>query len=371
MQINRNQTEESSILISVFQSIDSGLIVCDNHGIIIMMNTESERLTGWMSAQAKGLNLDRVYNAIDEETGISILPFLLRQLKSGKNDISGSKLILKCRDGKTYRVSNHIKLLTHNGETAGIIILFRDETSDFRLQAEMQKEEKFRALKSLASSVAHDYNNILTAILGNTSLAMMCLNSKEKTGEMLEKIEKSCFKARDFNQKLLIFAADSKPITEKTEMADIVNLVKSNEKINNNIQFIFSIPDTIWPVCIDRFQIKTAIEKLLDNAVQAMPSGGAVKISACNSVIDYYNNMLLEPGRYVCLSVKDKGVGVPSSYTDRIFEPFFTTKCSGSGLGLSHCYSIMKRNGGAITVESEEGKGSTFKLYMPASKPAC
>jgi PAS domain S-box-containing protein len=370
-QMNEQITAENKMLISTLQSIGDGIITCDNSARICFMNRQAEQLTGWTFAQADGLNLEKVYNVRDLRTKYSITPFVLRVLRTGKAESFGNQLVLTKNNGTEILISDSVTPLKQDGiNVSGLVIVFKDRTRQAAVDRELLKEQRFESTKIMASGIAHIYNNILTAILGNTSLAMMCLKPDSKIMELLVKTEKACYKARDFNHNLLAFATTNPPLTEKIILADILQpsnfpyICESGSTLN-----IIS-SEGLWTLDGDKNQIKTAIGNILTNAVQAMPEGGSVIIRADNIIMDTGNTLLVEPGRYVKVSVTDQGTGIPAIHIDKAFDPFFTTKNRGSGLGLTLCYSIIKRHGGNVIIESTEGKGSTVTLFLPASKPA-
>ena len=129
----------------------------------------------------------------------------------------------------------------------------------------------------------------------------------------------------------------------------------------------FELPDNLWNVNIDVSQVCQVVDNMIINANQAMPSGGIIHVRAANTTVHPENNLRIAPGRYVEISIKDQGSGISPENMAKIFEPFFTTKTNGNGLGLSTSYSIIKKHGGTITVDSEPGLGACFTIYLPVS----
>jgi CheY-like chemotaxis protein len=161
------------------------------------------------------------------------------------------------------------------------------------------------------------------------------------------------------------------------KVASIPELVK--EVVNfslrgSNVRCEFDLPDNLWPVEVDTGQISQVINNLIINASQAMPEGGIIRLCAENIILGSNDNdndndiVLLKEGKYIKISVKDQGIGIPKEHLSKIFDPYFTTKETGSGLGLAISYSIIKKHGGYITIESESGSGTTVYIYLPASE---
>jgi len=214
----------------------------------------------------------------------------------------------------------------------------------------------------LAGGIAHDFNNILTAILGNISLARMQQHDSEKTAKRLAEAENAASRARDLTQQLLTFARGGEPVKKVVKAGALLKEAAGFAMHGSSVRCEFALADDLWPVEVDEGQLSQVIHNLVINAAQAMPDGGIITIGAAN-----YRS-LPEGQRCVRISVADTGTGIPEQHLQRIFDPYFTTKQQGSGLGLATCYSIIKKHGGFISVESTLGKGSTFCLSLPASE---
>jgi nitrogen-specific signal transduction histidine kinase/ActR/RegA family two-component response regulator len=249
----------------------------------------------------------------------------------------------------------------------GIIEYARDISNQKLMEKEMQKVEKLESLGILAGGIAHDFNNILTAILGNVSLAKMPGRCDEKIIKRLTDAEKACERAKDLTQQLLTFAKGGTPIKKTAAIAELIRDTAGFALRGSNVRSEVSIAEDLWAVDVDEGQISQVIHNLVINADQAMPQGGVLKLRAENMRIDANKVIPLPEGNYIAIAIVDQGVGIPKEYVAKIFDPFFTTKQKGSGLGLASSYSIISNHGGHITVESTPGSGSTFTFYLPAS----
>jgi len=243
----------------------------------------------------------------------------------------------------------------------------RDITSRKRMENELQKMEKLESLGILAGGIAHDFNNILSAILGNVSLAKLRVQPEEKLYAYLNNAETACSRARDLTQQLLTFAKGGAPVKKTSSIVQLLNETAGFALRGSNVRCEFRIVEDLWTAEVDEGQISQVIHNLVINADQAMPEGGTLKVRAENILINGQQNIPLPEGKYIAVSVSDQGIGIPKEYIAKIFDPFFTTKQKGSGLGLASCYSILVNHGGYITVASEPGAGSTFTFYLPAS----
>jgi CheY-like chemotaxis protein len=187
---------------------------------------------------------------------------------------------------------------------------------------------------------------------------------------MLDEAEKAAIRARDLTQQLLTFARGGKPVKK---LADITGIIKESAAFalrGSKVKLELSLPGDLWPIETDEGQMSQVINNLVINADEAMPSGGTLKIHAENLVFKKTAALPLPSGNYVRIDIKDTGMGISQEHLQRIFEPYFTTKQKGSGLGLTTAYSIVRNHGGYILAESKQNEGSTFHIYLPASKKA-
>ena len=238
-----------------------------------------------------------------------------------------------------------------------------EEISELRqARQDFLKNQKIEALGVLAGGLAHDFNNILTIILGNVSLARLQLHDPEKVTKQLEKAENATARAKDLAQQLLTFARGGEPVKKIVEVAGLLKEAAGFALHGSNVRGEFDLADDLWPVEADEGQLSQVIQNLVLNAVQAMPEGGSVTISAENVISPQ------EEKRFVKISVADTGSGISENHLQRIFDPYFTTKQQGSGLGLATCHSIIRKHGGKIRATSTLGKGSTFHISLPASE---
>jgi len=235
-----------------------------------------------------------------------------------------------------------------------------------RMEEELVKVQKLESLGVLAGGIAHDFNNILTAILGNISLAKMYYHSPEKATTRLTEAEKACVQAQRLTQQLLTFSRGGAPIKKTAVVSGLIADSCNFAAAGSHVRCEIAISDNLSPVEVDEGQIGQVLNNLVINAVHAMPQGGVLHIQAENVKVTSEQALPLNDGDYVKITVRDQGVGIPENILPRIFDPYFTTKHKGSGLGLATCYSIIKNHGGFITAESKVGVGTTVYTYLPA-----
>jgi signal transduction histidine kinase/CheY-like chemotaxis protein len=237
-----------------------------------------------------------------------------------------------------------------------------------KIEDELLSTRQLESLGILAGGIAHDFNNLLTAILGNTSLAKMFAAPDDKIYARLEDVERASIRAKDLTQQLLTFSKGGAPIRSVTSITNVIRESSQFALRGSKSRCELYVTDELWPVEVDEGQISQVVGNMAINADQAMPEGGVVEIRAENVNLLKGQVVTLEPGRYVRLSIKDSGIGIHSDHLGKIFTPYFTTKQTGSGLGLATSYSIVKKHGGVIIVESETGRGTTFHIYLPATE---
>jgi len=282
------------------------------------------------------------------------------------------------KDGSTFDCHIRYALLDPESKDSAVLAIVEDmterkkaEEEKEKLQAQLNQAQKMEAIGELAGGVAHDFNNILTSIIGNADLALMDLD--KDVGNYIEEIRKGGHRAAALTRQLLAF---SRKELIRPEVLDLNSVAMNLEKmlrrlIGEDIELVTVYAPDLWQVEADPAQIEQIVMNLSVNARDAMPKGGKLTIETANVVLDeaYFQEHGLESekGPYVMLAVADNGIGIDKETQDRIFDPFFTTKKmgKGTGLGLSTVYGIVKQNKGHIWVYSEEGKGTTFKVYLP------
>ena len=361
----RKKAEEALRMAQKYSSnlIDSSLdmiISVDINRRIVEFNNAAQVTFGYSKEEIIGKSIDLLY--ADSAEGLKVHNTTRRE-----GQFSG-EILNKRKNGELFPsfLSSSV-LEDESGKFLGIMGVSGDITDLKQLEEERTKTEKLESIGILAGGIAHDFNNILTVILGNVSLAKMRIDSKSEEYEVLKEAENASYRAKDLTQQLLTFAKGGAPIKETTELTELIRDTVKFSIIGSNVQYSTSFTPDLWPSDVNNGQINQAINNLAINAQQAMPEGGTINITAENVSITPGDNLPLQKGNYIKISIKDKGIGISEDHLTKIFDPYFTTKQLGSGLGLATTYSIIKRHGGHIAVESELGVGTTFHIYLSAS----
>ncbi len=271
----------------------------------------------------------------------------------------------------TFRVlSSPVK--DENGEVTSVIEILEDITETRLLEAQLRQAQKMEAVGRLAGGVAHDFNNLLTIIGAHADFIESALPQGDRVLEDLDQIRRASDRATSLTRQLLAFSR-RQPMRPTVlnlnsvleEMGRMVTRV-----IGEDIRVEFRLTPALWPVEADQAQIEQVVMNLVVNARDAMPSGGRMVLETANVTVDEAQARRrppMPPGRFVLLAVSDTGCGMDAETRGRVFEPFFTTKKeSGTGLGLSTVYGIVKQNRGFVWVDSDPGRGSEFQVYLPA-----
>lgn len=239
-----------------------------------------------------------------------------------------------------------------------------------KMEQELVKTQKLESLGILAGGIAHDFNNLLASILGNISLAMLDINPADDTYRQLEAAERASLRAQDLTRQLLTFSKGGEPVKRPTLIAELIKEAAGFALRGARVRYDFFFSPGLWLVEADEGQISQVIHNLVINADHAMPEGGTITIRCDNSAVEAHGGVPLPPGDYVKITIQDHGIGIAREHLSKIFDPYFTTKQKGSGLGLAVSYSIIKKHGGHIMAESVLGAGTTFTIYLPATRAA-
>ena len=355
---------------------DYAIFMLDPQGRVTNWNAGAERIKGYAPDEIIGEHFSRFYTPEEKDAGVPKRA-LETARKTGRYEAEGWRLR---KDGTRFWASVVLDAIRdEDGKLIGFAKITRDMTEkrEAQLRLEESREQLFRsqkmeALGQLTGGLAHDFNNLLTAILGACELALRNVKDTDKVTRMLEGVRGSAQRGASLTKQLLAFARaqplEIKQVDLRQFFSDVTTLVRPS--LRSDIEVVTEISDQLWPIDADAGALELALLNLAFNARDAMKQGGTLKISAHNEVLNGSPEGL--KGEHVVLRVSDTGTGMAREVMDRVFEPFFTTKSfgEGTGLGLSQVFGFAKQLHGAVVVDSEVGKGSSFTLYLPASHGA-
>ena len=354
---------------AILENIEEGYYEVDLSGNMVYCNDGMVRMLGYPRDELIGKN-NREY--MDEETSRKVFHTFNSVFTSGK-PVSVTGWTLQRKDGGEKSIEVSVSLLRDSkGEPTGFFGIARDVTERERLHEQRIQAQKMEAIGTLAGGIAHDFNNLLQVINGYAEIALFDLKPGQGGYSDIREIKSAAQSAAELTQGLLTFSrrTESKlrPVDLNQELHNVAKmLTRTLPKI---IEIEMSLADELDTITADPTQLQQVVMNLAVNARDAMPDGGKLFIETRNVYLDeeYCKSHLgIKPGKYVLLSVSDGGLGMDDETQRHIFDPFFTTKETGkgTGLGLSVVFGIIKNHGGNITCYSEEGKGTSFKIYLP------
>jgi PAS domain S-box-containing protein len=366
---DRKVAEEAQARLGMaVEQAGESIVITDKEGLIQYVNPAFERISGYSRPEAIGRTPAFLKSGIHDEAFYRELWSTLRQ----ETDWTGL-LVNRRKDGTLYQEEAVISPVRDSaGKVVNFVAVKRDVTTERVMEEQLRQSQKMEAVGRLAGGVAHDFNNILTAILGYSDLLLARQRENSKIHRELLEIRNAGDRAAHLTRQLLAFSRrqvlEPKVVNLNDVVAGIDTLLR--RLIGENIDIQTALDGQLGNVKIDPGQIEQVIVNLAVNARDAMPNGGTITIETANVKHgDGYSlrHRAIQPGSYVMLAVTDKGTGMDEETKSRIFEPFFTTKekGKGTGLGLSTVYGIVNQSGGHVWVYSEPGKGTTFKIYLP------
>jgi PAS domain S-box-containing protein len=253
----------------------------------------------------------------------------------------------------------------------GVSIFFRDISERKRSETERLTTSKLESLGTLAGGIAHDLNNILTVISGNIGLAQ--IEAPVDSGNLLgflSKAGQAAQHAAHLSSQLLTFSKGGAPLKKVVSMGELLEHSAEFSLYGSNLRADFDIAVDLWKAEVDAGQIEQVVNALILNAREAMPQGGTVRVRARNVVFKENTGAPLPAGRYVKVTISDRGPGISEELRTKIFDPYFTTKPTGTGLGLAISYSVVKKHGGLLVLENSSAEGAVFAFYLRASEGA-
>ena len=372
-QAEKTLRESSGFLEAVIESSRDGIVICDQQGMIIRVNQSVEQMFGFSRQDLAGKHAScLVVEDKDIRDKVLIATGLLFE-----QGYTSYETIHRTKDRGNVTVECIVSMIKdEQGNYSKGVAVLRDITERKKLEEQNRQSQKMQAIGTLAGGIAHDFNNILAAIIGYTELAHINVARDSEPAKYLNGVLKAADRAKNLVQQILSFSRKSelerKPVQLHHIVKEALKLLRSS--IPTTIEFSQIITESNDMVIADPTQIHQVIMNLCTNAAQAMQEeGGVLEIRLAPLKLDQEDIKAydaINPGQYIRLTVSDTGSGIDPHIIDRIFEPFFTTKevGKGTGMGLSVVHGIVKSHGGAITVYSEPGRGTTFNVLLPCSE---
>jgi PAS domain S-box-containing protein len=344
---------------NLFENSPLAIVILDNNDRVVDFNKEFGRLFGYSENEAIGNQINDL-----------IVPYDLQDEGwQATEDVAGGKQIefetvRTDKSGRKFDVNVIGKPILIGKNQLAVYGIYQDISERKRAREELQKIARLESIGIMAGGIAHNFKNLLASMALNTGFIKAM---PEKAGLFAEKIEKSIEAATKLATRFQTFSTGSEPSIKPVHLANLVEDAASIALSGTNIDYTLD-SDCETSVEVDPQQMNEALTNLMINASESMPQGGLVRLKCENINIneDYEQN--LKPGKYLKVSIIDEGKGIPQEYLQKIFEPFFSTKVGGHGLGLSAAHLIVRKHEGAITVDSEVGRGSVFNVFLPVIK---
>jgi PAS domain S-box-containing protein len=383
----RNRAEadlrhERNVVAKIIETSPIGIVAFDGEGKVTFANAEAERIFGHAGGEARrnfsdfGKMTDYEGRPIPDEGR----PF--RQVMATGQPLYDAHLATENTDGeRVYLSINAAPILTEKGESEGVIESI-DDVSERRhgeetrglLEAELLQSQKMEAVGRLAGGVAHNFNNLLTAITGYSELLLARIPTDSELHPDVEEIQRASERAAEVARQLLLFSRRGHGHRERLNLNDLIAGMEAllRQVIRSDIEIATLLANDLDRIESDRSQIEQVIVNLVVNSSDAMPGGGKLTIETANLHLAeplVMRDLSLPAGDYVTLAVRDDGIGMDEETQARVFEPFYTTKGPdhGTGLGLSTVYAILEDHKGSILVESAPDQGTTFTIYLPSA----
>ncbi|MGE9009067.1 CHASE3 domain-containing protein [Leptospira interrogans] len=370
----RHSTE---VMQSTFHSMAEAVLVIDIKGRVLLSNPAAEKMLRYRPGMT--VELLRQLSIVFRADGVTPLP--TREMPAARalrgEEFDATEIVVRPKSGSApvHLVISGRPLRDASRAISGAALLYHDITATREIERKLQQSQKLDAIGKLTGGVAHDFNNMLTVITGTTERLVAALEDQpalRKTAELIDVAAERCI---ELIQHLLAFARrqplQPRNIDVNGTVLDIAKLLRPT--LGEHIEIDSILEPEVAAAHIDPSQLANSLLNMAINARDAMPEGGKLLLETRNVVLDEayaQANPDVLPGPYVMLAVSDTGTGMPKEIQDKVFEPFFTTKevGKGTGLGMSMVYGFVKQSGGHIRIYSEEGHGTTIKLYLPPAR---
>jgi PAS domain S-box-containing protein len=369
----------AEVLHNTITSMQDAVLVADAQTRILLANPAAQRLIGDIAGMSRTQwRKNHELLMPDGITPIAVEDGPLPRAVRGET-VENYELVLRRKsDGKlSWLLANGAPLQTSSSDGKGGVVVYRDITETKETERQLRQAQKMEAVGQLTGGIAHDFNNILTVITGTIEILAEGVADRPELAAITAMIDEAAERGSALTRHLLAFSRRQPLQPRETDInAVVVEAARLfRPTLGGHIEVESILDDAVTPALIDPNQLTTALLNLALNARDAMPRGGKLMLETGTVFLDdayAAANAEVQPGHYAMIAVSDTGSGIPAAVIDKVFDPFFTTKevGKGTGLGLSMVYGFIKQSGGHIKIYSEEGFGTTIRMYLPRASAA-
>lgn len=358
--------QERDLISKIMDTSPAGIIVLDSGEKVQYINA---RVADILSIKRKGIRNNQIHEMnFSQGNDYGFLKEFFQKVVKLKRPIYNDTITANIAGKALYLSVSGAPIFDADRCIYQVVLVIDDITKQTKMNEEIMRADKLESLGLLAGGIAHDFNNYMAVIMGNISLVRV--RSKDKTiAGNLENMEKAALQARELTRKLFVFVKGGAPIKKIVPLQELLLDTAGFALTGSMATIELNLAHDLLPIEADESQIVQVINNILINAAQSMPNGGKVELKArnINAGDDEQSQTLpLKEGKYVQITITDEGEGIPGNIIKKIFDPFFSTKPQGSGLGLATAHTIVQSHGGSLQVESKQGDGTSFHLYLPA-----
>lgn len=364
-----------SRLANFLEAAPDPVITTNDQGIIVLVNAQTERLFGYSKAELLGQSINTLIPD-GEHDGREVR---MQDYLSGKDlklPDSGLDTRGRRKDRSEFPIEISVSPIENDDEKL-LAFAIRDISTRLNIEAQLRQSQKMEAVGQLTGGIAHDFNNLLTIVIGNLQLLERDARLDDGALSATQAAMDASIRATEVVKRLLAYSRRQKLEPKNTNINDLVDGIEAmlRRSITENMTLKTNLAEDLWSARIDASQLETTLLNLVINARDALRLDGIVSIETSNTALDHSyadSHPEVTAGDYVLIAVSDNGEGIPKDVLPHVFEPFYSTKevGKGSGLGLSMVYGFVKQSQGHIMVYSEEGHGTTIKIYIPRNVSA-